>query len=112
MDGATKNICKKWNKIKLQYPNNLFNPITNRNIIKFGPKYIELEKLCKKLKITEKELEDIIINKNINKKEIIKKPVTKKICKLWKNNKNINPITNRIIKINGPIYRELSNKCI
>jgi hypothetical protein len=68
-----------------------------------------LEKLCKKLKFTEKELEDIIIEKN--KKALLKKPVTKKICKLWKNDKNINPLTNRIIKSKGPIFKELNNKC-
>ena len=41
-------ICEKWNEIKKNSPNNLINPLTKKPIKLNGPKYKELNKLCKK----------------------------------------------------------------
>jgi len=79
-------------------------------VIKRGPKYNELDKLCKKFKFTEKDLEDVIVEKK--KKKILTKQLNNKLCKLWKQDKIINPITNRKIKKNGPTYKEINKKCI
>ena len=112
IDENTKEICKKWGKIKLTYPNELFNPNTNRNIKKYGPTYNELEKLCVKLKLTKNDLEDVIIEKKQKQKQILTKPLNKKLCKVWNGNKEINPITNRKIKEEGYIYKAINKKCI
>ena len=112
IDENTKEICKKWGKIKLTYPNELFNPNTNRNIKKYGPTYNELEKLCVKLKLTKNDLEDVIIEKKQKQKQILTKPLNKKLCKIWNGNKEINPITNRKIKEEGIIYNTINKKCI
>ena len=112
IDENTKEICKKWGKIKLTYPNELFNPNTNRNIKKYGPTYNELEKLCVKLKLTKNDLEDVIIEKKQKQKQILTKPLNKKLCKIWNGNKEINPITNRKIKEEGYIYKAINKKCI
>ncbi len=104
------NLCKKWHKIKLEYPKKLFNPITNYNIKKYGPKYNELEKLCKKYNFTSNELKEINIERN--KKSKLTKPLNNVLCKIWKKDKDINPITNRHIQESGIIYKEIKNNCI
>ena len=105
----TIETCKKWSKIKLDYPKNLYNPITNRNIIHLGPKYIELEKICKKFKFNIEDLKDINIERK--KKIILKQPLNKQLCKLWRNEKEVNPITHRGIKKDGIIYKEIKTNC-
>lgn len=38
--------------------------------------------------------------------------LTLELCKQWKNNKGVNPLTNRKIKIGGPTFKKLEMKCI
>ena len=103
-------ICKKWNKIKLLYPNKLYNPLTNRKIIVDGKTYKDLEKLCKKIKFDIDDLDDVNIKKV--KKTKLTKPLTKELCKKWINDKFKNPITNKSIKRQGEIYKEIKHKCL
>ena len=77
--------------------------------MKHGPKYNDLQKLCNKLKFTSDDLRDIDIERK--KKQILTKPLNKKLCKLWKHDKDVNPITNRNIKEEGIIYKEIRKKC-
>lgn len=57
-------------------------------------------KICKKKKCISK-----------NSKKSNKKLSKNNICKQFKNNPAINPITNRKIKINGPTYKKLLKQC-
>ena len=110
MNSDNIDICKKWNKIKLLYPNKLYNPLTNRKIIVDGKTYKDLEKLCKNIKFDIDDLDDINIKKV--KKTKLTKPLTKELCKKWIDDKSKNPITNKSIKRQGEIYKEIKHKCL
>ena len=44
-------ICQEWYQNKLNNPLNPINPLTDYTVKQNGPKYRELENLCKKVKI-------------------------------------------------------------
>jgi hypothetical protein len=100
-------ICQEWHQNKLNNPLNPINPLTDYTVKQNGPKYRELENLCKKVKI--------IINDNvqpvINKKTVLGKPLTVELCKKWMNDKFKNPISNYQIRETAAIYKELAAEC-
>lgn len=52
-----------------------------------------------------------MINSVVKKSPVKKSPVTKTDCDNFIKNSNINPVTNRKIKKNGPVYNELIRFC-
>jgi hypothetical protein len=85
-------LCDKWLKRKT------INPLTNRKIKKNGPIYKQYDKKC-----TSKEEKSVTFDD---------------ICQKWKHikknnpeDKLINPLTKKAIKLNGPKYKELEKLC-
>ena len=101
-------ICQEWHQNKLNNPLNPINPYTEYTVKKNGPKYRELEKLCKTVKIND----NIIDNQNkYKKKTVLTKPLTAELCEKWMKDKFRNPITNYQIGIKAAIYKELAAEC-
>ena len=100
-------ICQEWYQNKLNNPLNPINPITEYTVKQNGPKYRELEKMCKTIKI--------IINDNdipiINKKTVLGQPLTAELCEKWMKDKFKNPISNYTIRSTAAIYKELAAEC-
>jgi len=86
-----QDICDKWLKKKN------INPVTNRKITKNGSIYKQYDKKCNSKQEKSVTFEDV--------------------CKKWQiikqrpDNKLINPLTKKAIKINGPKYKELDKLC-
>lgn len=101
-------ICQEWYQNKLNNPLNPINPYTEYTVKKNGPKYRELEKICKTVKI------DDNINNNQNKykkKTVLTQPLTAELCEKWMKDKFRNPITNYQIGVKAAIYKELAAEC-
>ena len=101
-------ICQEWYQNKLNNPLNPINPYTEYTVKKNGPKYRELEKICKTVKI------DDNINNNQNKykkKTVLTQPLTAELCEKWMKDKFRNPITNYQIGVKAAIYKELDAEC-
>lgn len=100
-------ICQEWYQNKLNNPLNPINPITEYTVKQNGPKYRELEKMCKTVKI--------IINDNdipiIDKKTVLGQPLTAELCEKWMKDKFKNPISNYTIRSTAAIYKELAAEC-
>jgi hypothetical protein len=91
-----KETCNKW------HTNPLINPLSNRPIKKDGPIYKTFQKECANiLKISPKK------NVKVNKKPIYNTDN----CNKWRANSLINPLSNRPIKKDGPIYKTFQKEC-
>jgi hypothetical protein len=91
-----KENCNKWHN------NPLINPLSNRPIKKDGPIYKILEKECANiLKFSPKKIV------KVNKKPIYNTDN----CNKWHSNHLINPLSNRPIKKDGPIYKKFQIEC-
>lgn len=100
-------ICQEWYQNKLNNPLNPINPQTEYAVKQNGPKYRELEKLCKTVKIIIND-KDIPI---INKKTVLGQPLTPELCEKWMKDKFKNPISNYTIRPTAAIYKELAAEC-
>jgi hypothetical protein len=101
-------ICQEWHQNKLNNPLNPINPYTEYTVKKNGPKYRELEKLCKTVKININNNDNLKIYK---KKTVLTEPLTAELCEKWMKDKFRNPITNYQIGIKAAIYKELAAEC-
>jgi len=99
-------ICHEWRK------NPLVNPETKRAIKADGPKYKELQKLCKDKTSPPKGKEQ---SPPKGKEQSPPKGSPKlgisDICKKWFENKGVNPRTGAGIKVGGPTYLKLEKEC-
>ena len=100
-------ICKTWYQNKLNNPLNPINPETGYAVKQNGPKYRQLDKLCKNVKI----VIDNIDNPIINKKTVLGEPLTVELCEKWMKDKFKNPISNYQIRETAAIYKELAAEC-
>ena len=100
-------ICQEWYQNKLNNPLNPINPLTEYTVKQNGPKYRELEKLCKTVKIIINDT-DIPV---INKKTVLGQPLTDALCEKWMKDKFKNPISNYTIRPTAAIYKELAAEC-
>jgi len=91
-------ICDEWRK------NPLVNPETKRAIKADGPKYKELQKLCKDKTSPPKGKEQSPPKGSPNLG-------ISDICKKWFENKGVNPRTGAGIKVGGPTYLKLEKEC-
>ena len=114
--------CDKWRA------NPSINPLTNRTISVEGTVYKKLENECKQYTKTSQSksyvmnasIKNASINKSVKNASIkpIKqvKPIkstneSKKHCDAWRNDKTINPLTNRKISLHGTVYKKLEKEC-
>jgi hypothetical protein len=70
-----RHLCMQWAKIKKDYPDKLYNPITKAQINKGGPTYNKLEKKCKDFKISDRDIDSVKIanpKKNLENKVFFK----------------------------------------
>ena len=91
------NPCQEWLKDKN------VNPRTNRKIKVGGPVYKKLEDEC-----TSPLGDSVQVGPKIpaaNKKK------SSSPCVEWLKDKNVNPRTNRKIKVGGPVYKKLEDEC-
>jgi len=91
-------ICDEWRK------NPLVNPETKRAIKADGPKYKELQKLCKDKTSPPKGKEQSPPKGSPNSG-------ISDICKKWFENRGVNPRTGAGIKVGGPTYLKLEKEC-
>lgn len=104
-------LCDRWNK------NKNINPTTRRSITRNGSTYNRIKKACDKIYLntdTDKDSNKDAKKKGkgINKdKDIHEKIDNKIICEKWNKKKDINPLTGKKIKINGPKYNYLKTLC-
>lgn len=121
--------CKEW--VEQRRSPNPKNPLTNRIIKKGGPKYKELDKECAEFivdinLICQKWLKDnhnhlyTQLNQNsssVRQRSSITTSQTSNtdICDEWVEQRRSpspkNPYTNRVIKKNGPKYKDLDKEC-
>ena len=98
----TKEICNNWRSTPL------VNPLSNKTIKKDGPTFNKLKKECK-----------IFLSNSTSpqpKRQVMKKtdknPIyTQDICDKWRSKPLVNPLSNRTIKEDGPIYNKLKKEC-
>jgi hypothetical protein len=107
-------ICHEWRK------NPLVNPETKRAIKADGPKYKELQKLCKDKASPPKGKEQSPPKGKEQSPPKGKEQSPPKgspnsgisdICKKWFENKGVNPRTGAGIKVGGPTYLKLEKEC-
>ena len=102
-------LCMQWSKIKLDYPNNLYNPITKAQINRDGPTYKKLEKKCKDFNIRDSDIRDV--NVANPKKNLEKKVLNKALCLEWRDTRDVNPLTNKFIQKDGKTYKDIKRQC-
>lgn len=102
-------LCIQWAKIKKDYPDNLYNPITKAQINKDGPTYNKLEKKCKDFKIKTSDIDSIKIANP--KKNLEKKILNKELCLEWRDKRDVNPLTNKFIQKDGKTYKDIKKQC-
>jgi serine/threonine protein kinase len=99
-------ICHEWRK------NPLVNPETKRAIKADGPKYKELQKLCKDKASPPKGKEQSPPQgKEQSPPKGSPNSGISDICKKWFENKGVNPRTGAGIKVGGPTYLKLEKEC-
>ncbi len=99
-------ICDEWRK------NPLVNPETKRAIKADGPKYKELQKLCKDKTSTPKGKEQSPPKgKEQSPPKGSPNSGISDICKKWFENKGVNPRTGAGIKVGGPTYLKSFVSC-
>ena len=104
-----RHLCMQWAKIKKDYPDKLYNPITKAQINKGGPTYNKLEKKCKDFKISDRDIDSVKIANP--KKNLENKVLNKALCLEWKDKIDVNPLTNKFIQKDGKTYKDIKKQC-
>lgn len=113
----SNNIGSNNNKLKCVsfLKNRNVNPYTGRPIKKNGSTYNRLVDKCKRKGTGSKQRASLLKVKStrIRTSTSTKKKITKNMCmKFLESNKTINPITNRKIIKDGPVYNLFMKKCM
>jgi serine/threonine protein kinase len=101
-------ICDEWFREKN------INPRTNRTIKKNGPVYMTLQKECSNIKIKRaRKARSLSPNRHqvtLPRVQSLSN-LKKQVCEEWHNKPDVNPRTDRKIKLLGPVYNKLKKEC-